>query len=71
MCSSTRAHRLYEVPQSPFRSSECSAWYSGNLSVSEIMSIKDGNWSLNDCLGECMEQILNSGKKGAREDTII
>lgn len=30
-------------------------------SASEMMSLKDGNWSLKDCLGEGTEQILNSG----------
>lgn len=42
-----------------------------SLSASEMMSVKDGNWSLKDCLGECEEQILNSGNKRAREGIII
>lgn len=40
-------------------------------SASEMMSIKDGNWSLKDCLGKCTEQILNSGNERAREDIVI
>lgn len=34
-----------------------------SLSASEMMSIKDGNWSLKDCLWQCEEQILNNGNK--------
>lgn len=37
----------------------------------EMMSVKDGNWSLKDCLGEATEQILNSGSKQAGEGIAI
>lgn len=36
-----------------------------------MMSIKDSNWSLKDCLGKCTEQMLKSSNKEEREDIII